>query len=61
MLFNVIESIAVVLSCVAASIHCVHIFQMNRYQLPVYSQWLSLNREGYFRKNVLIGAAASLV
>ncbi len=61
MLFNVIESIAVVLSCVAASIHCVHIFQMNRYQLPVYSQWLSRNRESYFRKNVLIGAAASLV
>ena len=61
MLFNVIEIIAVALSCVAASIHCVHIFQTERYQLPVYNQWLSRNWEQYFRKNVLIGAAASLV
>ncbi len=59
MLFPVIEFIAVVLSCLAASIHCLHIFQMERYQLTVYSQWLSRNRERCFQKNVLIGVAAA--
>jgi len=59
MLFNVIETIAVALSCVAASIHCVHIFQMERYQLPVYNQWLSRNKERFFQKNVLIGVLAA--
>ena len=61
MLFNVIEFAAVALSCVAASIHCVHVFQLERYQLPVYNQWLSRNREKYFQKNVLVGVLASLI
>lgn len=60
MLFNVIEIIAVALSCVAASIHCVHIFQMERYQIPVYSQWLNRNRESFFQKNVLVGMVAAI-
>ncbi len=61
MLFNIIETIAVVLSCVAASIHFVHVFQMERYQLPVYNQWLSRSRESYFQKNVLIGIMAAVI
>ena len=61
MVFDGIEIIAVVISCLAASIHCVHVFQMERYQIPVYNQWLSRNREGHFRKNVITGFAASLL
>lgn len=60
MLFNVIEIIAVALSCVAASIHSVHVFQMERYQIPVYHQWLSRNKEKFFQKNVLVGMIASV-
>lgn len=61
MLFDIIEIIAVALSAMAASIRCVHIFQMERYQLPVYNQWLSRNREQHFRKNVLTGFAAAVL
>lgn len=60
MLFNVIEIIAVALSCVAASIHCVHIFQMERYQLPVYNQWLKRSRERFVQKNVVVGVIAAV-
>lgn len=60
MLFNVIEIVVVALSCLAASIHCVHVFQLDRYQLPVYSQWLNRNKERYFQKNVLTGVAAAV-
>lgn len=60
MLFNVIEIVAVALSCVAASIHCVHVFQMERYQLPVYNQWLKRNREKFFQKSVVVGVLAAV-
>lgn len=60
MLFNVIETAAVALSCVAASIHCVHVFQMERYQLPVFNQWLSRSRERFFQKNVIVGVLAAV-
>ncbi len=60
MLFNVIEIIAVALSCVAASIHCVHIFQMERYQMPVYSQWLKQSRERFVQKYVVVGVIAAV-
>ena len=60
MLFNVIETAAVALSCVAASIHCVHIFQMERYQMPVYSQWLKQSRERFVQKYVVVGVIAAV-
>ena len=61
MLFNAIEIAAVTACCVAASIHCVHIFQMERYQVPVYSQWLRRNQELFLKRNVAVGFVASLL
>ena len=61
MLFNGIEIVAVTACCVAASIHCVHTFQMERYQLPVYSQWLRRNQERFLKRNVAVGFVASLL
>lgn len=61
MLFNVIEVVAITLCCAAASIHCVHNFQMERYQIPVYSQWLRRNQDRFLKHYVAVGFAASLL
>lgn len=61
MLFNVVEMLVTTICCVAASVHCVHIFQMERYQLPVYSQWLKKTQDRFFKENVAIGFLTSLV
>ena len=58
---SVIEAVVVVITCIAASMHCVHVFQLGRYQLPVYRQWLSRNRERILRRNVVTGFAFAIL
>lgn len=53
MLFSIVEIVAVALLCCGASVHCVHILQMNRYQIPSYRNWRRKNREYILMENVL--------
>ena len=61
MLFTIIESLIVTICCMAASMRCVHAFQMERYQLPVYNQWMRRNRDRFLKENVVIGIVAVAV
>ena len=61
MAFRIVEILIVaVMSCVA-SVHCVHVLQMNRYQLPGYRQWRARSRDRVLRENVVLAFAAALV
>ena len=55
MLFRVLEIGIVTLCCLLAASVYAHIFQMQRYQMPVYSQWLKRSRDQFLKNNVLIG------
>lgn len=55
MLFEGLKIVVVALCCLAASVRCVRVFQAERYQMPVYSQWLRRNRDRYLKDNLLIG------
>ena len=63
MLFKIVEIAVVVVACCAASVHYIHVLQMERYQLPAYRHWLNRNRERMLKENVLwafLAAALSL-
>ncbi len=63
MLFNIVEIVIVVVACCAASVHYIHVLQMERYQLPAYRHWLAKNRDRWLKENVLwafLAAALSL-
>lgn len=53
MLFDIVEFVVVSLMCWAASIHYVHVLQINRYQIPAYRHWVAQSRERVLRENVL--------
>ena len=54
MLFDIFKVIAIALLCTAASVHYIHVLQMERYQLPGYRNWLNRNLMGRIvRENVL--------
>jgi len=61
MVFDIIEIIVVTVCCLAASVHCVHVFQTERYRLPGYRQWLVRRWDRFVRENVLIGFLATLL
>lgn len=61
MLFAVIESLVVTICCMAASLRCVHVFQMERYQLPAYTQWMRRNRDRFLKGNVVIGIVSMAI
>lgn len=61
MLFGIVEILIVTLCCLAASVRCLHVFQMERYQLPSYTQWVRRNRDKFLKGNVVIGFAAVAV
>lgn len=55
MLFNAVEFAAVALLCCVASVHYVHVLQMERYQIPTYRNRLSQMRDRILKENVLWG------
>ena len=61
MLFDVFEILVVTLCCVASSIQCIHVFQLERYRMPGYRQWLARNKERHIRGNVLVGFVSALL
>ena len=61
MFFTIVEIVIVSLACCAASVHYVHVLQMERYQLQAYSNWLKRNRERLLKENLLWSLAAALV
>ncbi|MBR1561333.1 MAG: UDP-N-acetylmuramoyl-tripeptide--D-alanyl-D-alanine ligase [Clostridia bacterium] len=61
MLFNIVEIVLVTLMSCAASVHYIHVLQMNRYQLPAYGGWLRRNRDRVIRENVVIGFVAAIL
>ena len=60
MLFDGIEMVVIVLGCMAASAHCVHAFQRERYRLPAYRQWMRRGQERYLKENIATGFGAAL-
>ena len=61
MLFDALEIVVVTLCCVIASISCVRVFQAQRYQMPVYSQWVKRSRDAFLKTNILIGLAFAIL
>ena len=61
MAFRIVEIVIVALISCVASVHYVHVLQMNRYQLPAYRHWRARNRDRVLRENVLLGFAAAVV
>ena len=61
MLFSIVEIVIVAVACCAASVHYIHVLQMERYQLPVYRQWLSKNRDRVLKENVLLAFVAAML
>ncbi len=59
MLFKIVEIAVVVVACCAASVHYIHVLQMERYQLPAYRHWLGRNRDRILKENVLWAFAAA--
>ena len=53
MLFGIFRVIAIALLCTAASLHFIHVLQMERYQLPGYQHWLSRSMDRVLKENVL--------
>lgn len=53
MFFSIVEIVIVALACCAASVHYVHMLQMERYQLPAYRQRLSRGRDRILKENVV--------
>jgi len=53
MLFVIVEIVIVAVACCAASVHYLHVLQMERYQLPAYRHWLLKNRDRWLKENVL--------
>ncbi len=63
MLFMIVEVVLLTVACCAASVHYIHVLQMERYQLPAYRLWLSRNRDRILKENVLwafLGGVSSL-
>ena len=61
MALTIVEIVVVAVMSCLGSIRYVHVLQMNRYQVPAYSQWLSRNRNRMVFENVVLGFAASLL
>lgn len=61
MFFSIVEIVMVALACCAASIHYVHVLQMERYQLPAYRQRLGRMRDRMLKENVLWAFVAVLL
>ena len=61
MLFKIVEIAIVVVASCAASVHYLHVLQMERYQLPAYRHWLNRNRDRVLKENVLWAFAAALL
>lgn len=61
MFLAVLETIAVITSCVIASIYGVHYLQMSRYQLTVYRQWITRTHDGFLWRYAAIGITASIL
>lgn len=61
MLFDTVQILVVTLCCMFASIHCAHVFQIERYQLTAYNQWMRRNRERFLKNNVLVAFIAVLL
>ena len=61
MLFNVVEILIVALMCCVASVQYLHALQMERYQLPAYSHWLSRNRDRIIRENVALAFVSAIL
>ena len=63
MLFDIFKVMMIAVLCTVASVHYLHVLQMERYQLPGYRHWLSRRRDRVLRENVLLAfvfSAASL-
>lgn len=58
MLFEGLEIVVVAACCLVASVAYIRVFQIQRYQLPLYSQWLKRSRDVFLRC-VLIGLVAA--
>ncbi|MBR1820001.1 MAG: hypothetical protein IJ769_00085 [Clostridia bacterium] len=61
MLFKIVEIAIVAVACCAASVHYIHVLQMERYQLPAYRHWLTRNRDRILKENVLWAFAAAIL
>ena len=61
MFFSIVEIVIIALGCCAASVHYVHLLQMERYQLPAYRQRLARSRDRIFKENVLWSFVALLL
>ena len=60
MAFRIVEIVVVAMMSCVASMHCVHMLQMNRYQLPGYRQWRARNRDRILKENVLLSFVAAV-
>ncbi|MBQ8110935.1 MAG: UDP-N-acetylmuramoyl-tripeptide--D-alanyl-D-alanine ligase [Clostridia bacterium] len=62
MLFTIVEIVIVAVACCAASVHYIHVLQMERYQLAAYRQWLMKNRgDRLLKENVLWAFVAAVL
>lgn len=61
MFFSIVEIVIVALACCAASVHYVHLLQMERYQLPAYRQRLGRCRDRILKENVLWSFVAAIL
>ena len=61
MFFKIVEIVLVALACCAASVHYVHVLQMERYQLAAFRHWLSRNRDRLLKENVLWAFVTALL
>ena len=57
----ILEWIAVLTLCALGALRPLHVLQSQRYQLTLYRQWLSREREHWLRSYVLIGVVLSLL